>query len=152
MNPENNSVDTTHGSNTSGSQRCMVPVGQATVKEHLKLPCIIVNHNAMTGLEDKTKYKKGDNVELDKKFELYKKVNLFAGKAYHDALSQKKAKALIKLWSKARRVPWNLNVQDVSTLVKFYERIMEWRRNIRRELARIRKEKARRKLRDAAGV
>ena len=104
----------------------------------------------MKGLKEKTRYRKGDNVELDKKFALCKKVNLFAGQAYHDALTYNESKALIKLWSKARNVPWSLYVQEVSTLVKFYEQIMHCRRSRRRELARIRKEKARRKLRDAA--
>ena len=49
----------------------------------------------MIGSDQHTKYKKGDNPELDKKFEVYKKVNLFTGLAYHDALSQSEAKLLI---------------------------------------------------------
>ena len=64
----------------------------------------------MKGLDEKTKYKVGDNLELDEKFALYKKVNLFTGEAYHDALSQEEAKVLIKLWGKARRVPQRLEV------------------------------------------
>ena len=59
----------------------------------------------MAGLEEKTRYRVGDTPELDEKFAQYKKVNLFAGLAYHEALSKKEAKALIKLWGKARRVP-----------------------------------------------
>ena len=64
----------------------------------------------MKGLEEKTRYRKGDNVELDRKFALYKKVNLFAGPAYHAALSYNESKALIKLDTKARSVSWNLYV------------------------------------------
>ena len=104
----------------------------------------------MAGLEKKTRYRKGDNLELDRKFALSKKVNLFADKAYDNALSEKEAEALIKIWSKARSVPWNLTVEDVSTLVELYERIMEWRRLRRRSLGRVRKERARKKLRAAA--
>ena len=64
----------------------------------------------MKGLEEKTRYRKGDNVELDRKFALYKKVNLFVGLAYHNALSYDESKALIKLDTKARSVSWNLYV------------------------------------------
>ena len=104
----------------------------------------------MKGLDEKTRYKVGDNPELDEKFTLYKKVNFFAGDAYHDALSQEEAKLLIKLWGKARRVPQRLEVQEVSTLVGFYEQITTWRKRRRNELSRLRMEKARVKLRDAA--
>ena len=150
MKSERNTVDTTEGANTTGTRRCIGSVEEAKVEEHLEVTSIVGTHNTMTGLGEETRYKKGVNVELDKKFALYKKVNLFTGNAYHDALSQKEAKVLIKLWTKARRVPWNLNVQDVSTLVEFYERIMHWRRNRKKEKARLRKEKARGRLRDEA--
>ena len=104
----------------------------------------------MTGVHNLTRYNIGDNTELDEKFTQFKKVNVFAGLAYHNELSKEEAKTLIRLWGKARRVPRRLSVQEVSTLVEFYERIMSWRRRRRRELTRIRNEKARRKLRDAA--
>ena len=104
----------------------------------------------MTGEDEKSRYRVGDNPELDGKFAKYKKANLFAGEAYHDELSQEEAKTLIKLWGKARRLPYTLEVQDVSTLVEFHVRIIAWRKRRRREVARIRKDKARRKLRDGA--
>ena len=97
-----------------------------------------------------TRYNIGDNTELDEKFTPFKKVNVFAGLAYHNELSKEEAKTLIRLWGKARRVPRRLSVQEVSTLVEFYERILSWRRRRRRELIRIRNEKARGKLRDVA--
>ena len=62
----------------------------------------------MIGFNKQTLYKRGDNPELDKKFELFKKKNKFADDAYDDALSKKEAKTLIKVWSKARVVPWQL--------------------------------------------
>ena len=51
----------------------------------------------MIGSDEQTLYKKGENPELDKKFELLKKVNSFAGDAYHDALCDEEAKSLIKV-------------------------------------------------------
>jgi hypothetical protein len=104
----------------------------------------------MAGVHNLTRYRVGDNPELDEKFTQFKKVNLFVGLAYHNELSKEEAKNLIRLWGKARRYPRRLSVQEVSSLVEFYERIMSWRRRRRRELTRIRNEKARRKLRDAA--
>ena len=103
----------------------------------------------MPGPSKTTRYRVGDNPELDEKFKLYKKVNLFVGDAYHDELSKEEANTLIKLWGKARSFPRRPKVQDVLTLVEFYKRIID-RRKRRRELARLRKEKSRRKLRDAA--
>ena len=98
--------------------------------------------------DEKTRYRKGDNPELDKKFALFKKVNLFTGDAYNEALSQKEAAKLIKVWTKARMVPKRLNVHEVLILVEFTEVILTWRENRDRELSRRRKEKARRKLKD----
>ena len=63
-------------------------------------------------------YRKGENKQLDLRYSKYKKVNLFAGRAYHAALSQEEA-----------------NV---------------WRRSDRKERARIRMEKSRKKLNEAA--
>ena len=63
---------------------------------------LYLSYKSMKGLDEKTRYKVGDNPQLDRKFALYKKVNLFTGEAYHDALSQEEAKVLIKLWGKAR--------------------------------------------------
>ena len=99
--------------------------------------------------DEKTRYRKGDNPELDKKFALFKKVNLFAGRAYHEALSKKEAATLIKVWNKARMVPKRLDVHEVSILVEFTEVILAWRENRTRELSRIGKERARLKLQDA---
>ena len=104
----------------------------------------------MAGSDENIKYRKGDNPELDKKLELYKKSNLFAGNAAVEALSDKEADTLVELWRKARYVPRKLTVHEVSSLVKFSEILFEWRRNKRREQTRLRKEQARRKLREAA--
>ena len=107
-------------------------------------------YKSMIGSDEQTLYKKGENPELDKKFELLKNGNIFAGDAYDDALCDEEAKSLIKVWCKAQRVPQKLKVEDVKTLVNFSERIYTWRRNRKRELTRIRVERARRKLKIAA--
>ena len=53
----------------------------------------------------KIRYRRGNNRELDKKFALFKKTNLFAGSAYDDALAKNEAATLRKVWSKYRRLP-----------------------------------------------
>ena len=84
------------------------------------------------------------------RYSQYKKVNLFAGRAYHAALSQEEANTLIKLWNKERKTPWSLKVDDVTKLAQFTEKILVWRRSDRKERARIRMEKSRKKLNEAA--
>ena len=76
-------------------------------------------------------------------------MNIFAGRAFDEALSKKEAETLIRVWSKQRKTPWRLNVQEVTMLVKFTDRILDWRRNIQREFTRLRVEKLRKKLGDA---
>ena len=51
----------------------------------------------MIGSDEQTLYKKGENSELDKKFERLKKGNIFAGDAFDDALFDEEAKSLIKV-------------------------------------------------------
>ena len=104
----------------------------------------------MIGLDKEMRYRKRQNPELDNKFELFKRADLFAGDAVDNALSQKEVDRLIKIWCKYRRAPWKLKVGEVSTLVQFTEKIFAWRRNRRRELKRVCAERARRKLKDEA--
>ena len=85
-------------------------------------------------------YRKGENKELDLRFSQYKKVNLFAGKAYHAALSPGEADILLELWNKEQKLPWTLTVQDVTKHVEFTEKILFWRRSDREESARLRME------------
>ena len=95
-------------------------------------------------------YRKGVNKELDLRFSQYKKVNLFAGKAYHAALSPGEADILLELWNKEQKLPWTLTVQDVTKLVEFTEKILFWRRSDREESARLRMEHLRKELKAAA--
>ena len=95
-------------------------------------------------------YRKGKNKQLDLRYSQYKKVNLYAGRAYHAALSPEEANTLIKLWNKERKTPWSLKVHDVTKLAEFTEKILVWRRADRKEKARMRDETARAKLKEAA--
>ena len=95
-------------------------------------------------------YKKGRNPTLDKKYEEYKKINVFAHSAADKALSEKENDMLVKLWCKFRARPWKMYTQEVSTLVELSERVTAWRKNRKREKTRIRNERRRNKLRDAA--
>lgn len=65
---------------------------------------------------DEYLYVKGLNRELDLKFSKYKKVNLFAGRAIDEALSDEEGNTLIKLWRKERILPKTLTIRDVLTL------------------------------------
>ena len=78
-------------------------------------------------------YCKGENPDLDKKYAQYKKLNIFAGLAVDNALSDKEGDILVKLWCKERLNPQKLYVHEVVALVKFSKMILQWRRNKRRE-------------------
>ena len=95
-------------------------------------------------------YRKGENKELDLRYSQYKKVNLFAGRAYDGALSPGEANTLIELWNKEQKLPWTLTIKDVTKLAEFTEKILFWRRSDRRENARLRMERVREKLKEAA--
>ena len=104
----------------------------------------------MRGSDESDLYKKGQNLTLDKRYSVYKKMNVFAGDGVDEALSDEEGNLLVKLWIKEVKAPWKMLIKDVSTLVDLTERVTAWRRNRRREKARIRNERRRKKLRDAA--
>ena len=95
-------------------------------------------------------YRKGENKGLDLRYSQYKKVNLFAGRAYDEALSPREASTLIELWNKEQKLPWTSTVKDVTKLAEFTEKILFWRKSDRRENARLRMERVREKLKEAA--
>ena len=95
-------------------------------------------------------YRKGENKGLDLRYSQYKKVNLFAGRAYDEALSPEEANTLIELWNKEQKLPWTLTVKDVTKLAEFTEKILFWRKSDKRENARLRMERVREKLKEAA--
>ena len=59
---------------------------------------------------------KGDNKELDRKYEQYKKMRLWWGSSYCVALSNEDIDIMAKLWNK-EMTPSKLTVDDVSKLV-----------------------------------
>ena len=95
-------------------------------------------------------YVKGQDLQLDKKYSEYKKLNLWRGVGLSRALSKEEGDSLIDLWNKDQRTPWRLTVQDVSILVELSARISLYRINLKREKARLRKERSREKMRNAA--
>ena len=101
-------------------------------------------------LDKKDRYKKGENPALDKGYSLFKKMSIFAGEAVDEALTDEEGNLLVKLWCKERERPRMMFTQEVSTLVEFSKTIIGWRENRKREKWRIRKERQRKKLREAA--
>ena len=101
-------------------------------------------------LDKKDRYKKGENPALDKGYSLYEKMSIFAGEAVDEALTDEEGNLLVKLWCKERERPRMMFTQEVSTLVEFSKTIIAWRENRKREKWRIRKERQRKKLREAA--
>ena len=94
-------------------------------------------------------YKKGRNPQLDLKYAQYEEVNVFAGRAVDEALSDKDGNKLVRLWMKRRKSPWRMSFQEVTDFVAFADKILAWRRNDRRERTRVRVERLRKKLREA---
>ena len=104
----------------------------------------------MRGSDENDLYKEGQNLALDKRYSVYKKMRVFAGDGVDEALSDEEGSLLVKLWIKEVKTLWKMLTKDVLTLVDLTERVKVWRQNERREKARIRNERRRKKLRDAA--
>ena len=96
------------------------------------------------------RYQKGANSKLDKEYDLYKTMRLWRGNAMSRALSEEEIDVLVCLERKERETPMKLSVKDVSTLTEFSGRISLCRQGISRDKTRIRKERERAKLREAA--
>ena len=86
-------------------------------------------------------YVQGRDGKLDRKYSEYKKLSLWSGPALGRALKDQEASSLIDVWNKDQRTPWRLTFQDVSSLVELSDRICLFRKNMKREKARLRKEK-----------
>ena len=95
-------------------------------------------------------YIKGRDRKLDKKYSEYKKLCLWSGPGLSSAMREEEVNSLVDLWKKDLRTPWKLTVHDVCTLVDLSERISLFRMNMKREKARLRKERSRAKMRNAA--
>ena len=131
----NSSVRSTHESHATASGSSFGLVGQPTL---------------LAGSQNKLYYRKGDDTNLDKGYLRYQGMRLWRAGAVDDALTEEEANTLVKLWKKERITPRKLTVEDVKTLVDFSCQIESYRRRVKREQARRRKERARAVLRKAA--
>ena len=104
----------------------------------------------MNGLEDEALYKKGHDKDLDRKLAQYKKMNIWAGDGYLEALTDNEVKNMGELWRKERMNPGKIKTQEVIKLVKLASKIVAYRKINKREGARIRKERQRSKREKAA--
>lgn len=104
----------------------------------------------MGELKGKALYKRGENQELDKRFDEVKKMRLWSGTACCKALKKEEVDMMIKLWRKETFTHSELCADDVSELVNFAERIKEYRKCIRRNKSRLRQMRYREKLETAA--
>ena len=161
------SVAYTEESRRAGRSSIMGLVGQPILQEENSVPSsrdfndqvpedVTQKSHATAGQEGSTLsmsginacYQKGANSKLDKEYDLYKTMRLWRGNAMSRALSEEEIDVLVCLERKEREM--KLSVQDVSTLTEFSGRISLCRQGISREKTRIREEREREKLREAA--
>ena len=100
----------------------------------------------MSALNENVLYKRGENPELDKRYDQFRKMRIWSGPAYSEALSEKEVDILIKVWRIYSIRPRRLCVGDVLKVVGFADRVREYRIRVKRIRARTRKVKSRRKL------
>ena len=163
------SVASTQESRRAGRSSIMGLVGQPILQEDNSVPSsmdfndqvpedVTQKSHATAGQEGLTlsmsgknaRYQKGANSKLDKEYDLYKTMCVWRGNAISRALSEEEIDVLVCLERKERETPMKLSVQDVSTLTEFSGRISLCRQGISREKTRLRKEREREKLREAA--
>ena len=71
----------------------------------------------MEGSGINVRYKKGENQELDRRFEKFKKLRIWSGTSYCEALSNEEIDRMIQIWKKDTLKPQELTVNDVLTLM-----------------------------------
>ena len=103
----------------------------------------------MSGSSEAVLYKKGENPQLDKKLEKYRKMRVWSGNAPSRALTDDDLSTLANLWQKEKLEHRKLTVEDVSKLVELADSVREYRAAAEREKSRQRMERARNKLRKA---
>ena len=69
-------------------------------------------------------YRKGKNLELDRKLERYRKMRLWRGNAIHEVFTDDEFNAFAELWRKERQGIRKLTVNEVSKLLKFADIII----------------------------
>ena len=119
-------------------------VGEEPLANHMDESQIRISN-----MKEKVPYNRGDNPELDKRYDEYLKMRIWSGTAHYQALREEEVEMLVKLWRKEYMKPSELGVDDVSELTDFARRIKEYRNRRRRSKARIRKVRSRDKLEEA---
>ena len=94
-------------------------------------------------------YKKGDFEDLDKKWEKYRKMQIFTGHAYRKALTKREVDDLVEVWKTKRLKPKTMTFREISTYVKLAEKISDYRYRVKVERTRLRVARSRDKLIDA---
>ena len=104
----------------------------------------------MSGSSEPVPYRSGENVHLDKEFEKYKRMRIWSGSAIVEVCTKEEEAIMGALWRKEKLAPRKLTVQDVLMLVETAERVREYRAAAEKENCRLRMEKSRNKLLEAA--
>ena len=104
----------------------------------------------MSNLQLLIRYRKGENPQLDEKYEGSLRMRLWSGNAMYEVLSEDEVKTMLKLWRKQKLGAARLTVKDVSTIVEFADRIRTYRAAYEREKCRQRMERSRKELQLAA--
>ena len=104
----------------------------------------------MVGVNSVLSYQKGEHEDLDGKWEKYRRTHIFKGEAWSYALTDQESDIVTEIWRVKKLTPWKLTFRQVSTWVKLSERVVEYRKRVQRENARLRNYKLREKFRAAA--
>ena len=104
----------------------------------------------MSGVYSDLTYMICQHKDLDKEWTKYRRVRVFNGNAWRAALTQKEEDILLRIWRKKRLNEWTLTFREVSTWVELAGKIIEYRKNVQRENARLRKYRSRERLKAAA--
>ena len=102
------------------SSALMTPESHASVSGSLGL---VVQPNLPAGLQNNVYYRKGDNVELDRKLGSYRKLRIWRGDAINQVFDDdEEFQVFGGLWRKERQAR-KLTVSEVLILIDFSDRI-----------------------------
>ena len=104
----------------------------------------------MSGLPSFMPYKKGVSEDLDKKWGKYRRMLIWAGDAWREALSKKEEDDLLEIQKIKRLKPRALTFGEVAAYVELAEKIYDYRYRVKVERGRLRKAKSRKKVKAAA--
>ena len=84
---------------------------------------LVVQPNLQAGLQNNVYYRKGDNVEIDRKLESYRKLRIWRGDAINQVFDDdEEFQVFGRLWRKERQTR-KLTVSEVSILIDIADRI-----------------------------